>query len=1266
VVGNLLLTAGTGRSDGNIDALIGVLKIGEGGNGTGNGPNTATGTFEYDAGTVDATQIILGHSVNTTKAGIGNGTLNLKGGTLTVGASGIQIAVKDSGSPVTPVGALNLTGGTATVGADITAGGGTSSFLLDGASLDLQGHNLGGTTLIGTLTLASGTLQNLGQLNNGANLVKSAGSGTNRLVLSGTNSFTGNIAVQNGTLTLGSATALPSGRSITLGNASASGTLDLGGFNASISSLTTAGSGLANTVGNSSTTGNSTLTFAGAGTNTFGGIIQDAVGAGTKTTALTVTSGTMSLTGANTYSGATNVTGGALILSGSGSLGNTAITMGTGTTFTASALGGTLNAGSTSTVSVGASLNLGVGSAFTMGDATAGGTFNLLQGTGFSGNALTVGAASGAAPVFTFDAGKVGGNNLADLLAAGGVMFINATGATISINQLGTALDNGTYNLITYGSKSGTGSFSFTGGATKINVGGGRAYTLNITATAEQLVVANVSTPTTAYWTGAQGSAWNTINGAGNLTNWATDATGVVDTNQVPGATTDVFFTTSGAANFVTTLGQDFSVNSLNFTGTATPAASNGITIGGNTLTIGAGGVTVAGGSAAHLIQSNVVLGASQTWTINNSAASPLTVSGSVTGSASLTKSGSGLLILSGASNAWTGSTTITGGGAIEAAALNALPTSTSLTLGDATSSGSFTLNGFDQSLAGLSGGTFGGNQVVNGSATAVTLSINNGVDCTYVGNLGGAGTNENNFALAKSGAGNLTLNGNSTYTGGTTINAGTLQGTTNSIHGAVANNGTLVFDQAFDGVFGNDLTGLGGVVKQGSGGVALTGTNNYFGGTTILAGVLAVGSDANLGNGNPANPNIGITIDGGTLRTVFGFATQRSITLGTNNGTMQIDADQVVDAQGVISGPGSLTVTGGGTLQMSGTNSYAGSTTVINGSTLSVGDDGHFGAVPLTPAPANVVLDNGTLLGRASFTISANRGVALGTGGGTFNVSSGNSMAVAGVVSDVNSQSGALTKSGAGTLELRGANTYSNGTTVNAGTLLATNNTGSATGSGAVNVNANATLGGTGTITGTVNLNAGSTITGGVSAADTTKTGNISLGATNWAGGGTYVWKFNNGVNGTAGSSNGWDLISFTSLSILADGSNTPAGKITIKITGLESNLPYSSAPPVDTNGGPQNSYAYQIGRLNGPGAINGFDAGKFVLDVSNFTPVDNGGPKGFWTLGMESGGSGLDLFYATPTPEPTALAVVGLAAFLLGRRPSRKKGPEEPDLRD
>ena len=95
--------------------------------------------------------------------------------------------------------------------------------------------------------------------------------------------------------------------------------------------------------------------------------------------------------------------------------------------------------------------------------------------------------------------------------------------------------------------------------------------------------------------------------------------------------------------------------------------------------------------------------------------------------------------------------------------------------------------------------------------------------------------------SLVKDGAATLTLAGASRYTGGTTVNAGTLKGSTVSLQGDILNNSALVFDQSFDGSHIGELSGSGTLTKQGTGRVALTGQNSAGGGTVINGGTLAV-----------------------------------------------------------------------------------------------------------------------------------------------------------------------------------------------------------------------------------------------------------------------------------------------------------------------------------------------------------------------------------------------------------------------------------------
>ena len=104
----------------------------------------------------------------------------------------------------------------------------------------------------------------------------------------------------------------------------------------------------------------------------------------------------------------------------------------------------------------------------------------------------------------------------------------------------------------------------------------------------------------------------------------------------------------------------------------------------------------------------------------------------------------------------------------------------------------------------------------------------------TYAGTMSGSG------APAKvNGAGTLTLGGTNTYTGGTTVSGGILQGDTTSLQGNILNNAAVIFDQASAGTYAGNMSGSGALTKDGAGTLILTGTNTYSGGTTVSGGTL-------------------------------------------------------------------------------------------------------------------------------------------------------------------------------------------------------------------------------------------------------------------------------------------------------------------------------------------------------------------------------------------------------------------------------------------
>lgn len=259
-------TASVDFTAGSVDARFGTLLIAQlATNNTGN----IAGTFAFDAGAVDVNTLVIAESTSGGTQGIATGTFTMLGGTLTVNTAA-TIAKKASAGTV-PRGTLDLGGGTATFAVDLVGGnGGNSTLNLYGGTLDMGGHAIGPVGgLITTVNFASGTLANVGQINNGAALSKS-GAGT--LALAGTNTYTGNTTISGGTLKLNAGATIAS-PVIVVGPGAVLDVADVGTF-ALASGQTIKGSGqvlgaLTVGVGSILAPGSSPGTLAQTGTQTW-------------------------------------------------------------------------------------------------------------------------------------------------------------------------------------------------------------------------------------------------------------------------------------------------------------------------------------------------------------------------------------------------------------------------------------------------------------------------------------------------------------------------------------------------------------------------------------------------------------------------------------------------------------------------------------------------------------------------------------------------------------------------------------------------------------------------------------------------------------------------------------------------------------------------------------------------------------------------------------------------------------------------------------
>ncbi|WP_080196023.1 fibronectin-binding autotransporter adhesin ShdA [Salmonella enterica] len=480
------------------------------------------------------------------------------------------------------------------------------------------------------------------------------------------------------------------------------------------------------------------------------------------------------------------------------------------------------------------------------------------------------------------------------------------------------------------------------------------------------------------------------------------------------------------------------------------------------------------------------------------------TLDNNVTGGGQIVKSGSDELIVTG-DNTYSGGTTISGGtltadnadslgtGAVanngvlqvgEGELKNTLSGTGSLVK---TGTGELTLSG-DNTYSG-------GTTITGGTLTADHADSLGSGDIDNSGVLQvGEGELKNTLSgtgsLVKIGTGELTLNGDNDYSGGTTIDDGVLiADNADSLGtGAIDNSGVL---QVGEGELENTLSGSGLLVKTGTGELTLSGDNNtYFGDTTIAGGTLIAANVNALGSGNIDNSGTLMldangafelanvtTHSGATTALAAGSTLDAGQFTQEDGSTLSIDLgaatdDAVITADSVALG-GTLNVTGIGSVTDSWTPEAYTYTLIGSDSAITSDFD------DLTIAGMNREdVDFLTIDGKvdeadnthydltASLSWYADRDNATTDAHGTFTLSDPDgSFNVAATLTDVDDtldpgsrwDGKSLTKEGAGTLILSGDNDYSGGTTINEGTLVAASTT--ALGTGLVDNNATLVL---------------------------------------------------------------------------------------------------------------------------------------------------------------------------------------------------------------
>ncbi|TBJ92228.1 autotransporter-associated beta strand repeat-containing protein [Salmonella enterica] len=980
---------------------------------------------------VDANSGWNGQSLTKTGAGtlILNAENTYTGGTLISDGTLVASNVEALGTgDITDNAVLELnTGGdfdNAISGSGQVVKSGDETLTLSGSNTYTGGTIISGGTLVATNVEALGTgdvTDNATlELNTGGDFDNAIGgtgsvvkSGDKTLTLSGANSYTGGTTISGGTLVASNVEALGSG------DVTDNATLELN-----------TGGDFANNIGGTGSvvkSGDKTLTLSGTnsytgGTTISGGTLVannvEALGTGDVTNNATlelntggdfdnaisgsgqvVKSGdkTLTLSGANSYSGATTISGGTLIATHVNALG-------------------------TGAIDNRASLLLDASGQFTVTDLTTESGGNTEIGAGSTLQATTLTQKSDSTLTINLN-----GNTVDPVIHAASQVSL---AGTLDITGVGDVLDSdpaSTDDLDTF---------------TLI------ASDKTIAGDFEKLTVAGMDADLADFIT-----VDGRIDDTGKQYELTTALTWYADRDD---AVTDAH----GTFNLTNADGS-FAVNTVleNVDATLDPASATGwdgtslIKQGAGTLILNAentytGGTTISGGT---LVATNVdALGSGD---VTDDATLELNTGGTfdnaIGGSGNVVKSGADTLTLSG-SNSYTGGTTISGG-TLVASNVEALGT------GDVTNN--------------------------------ATLELNTGGD--FINNIGGTGRVE------KSGDDTLTLSGSNTYTGGTLINGGTLVASNVEALGTgdVTDNATLALNTG--GTFDNAISGSGQVVKSGDETLTLSGTNSYTGGTTISGGTLVATNVEALGSGDVTDDatlelNTGGTFDnaisgsgqvvksgdkmltlsgansysGGTLISDGTLVASNVEALGTgdvtNNATLALNTGG--DFTNNISGSGQVVKSGDDTLTLSGANSYTGGTTisggtlvatnvdalgtgdVTNSSTLELNTGGTFdnaisgsgqvvksGDETLTLSGSNTYT-GGTLI--SGGTLVATNVDALGTGDVTDNATL--ELNTGGTFDNVISGSGQVVKSGDDTLTLSGANSYTGGTLISGGTLVA------------------------------------------------------------------------------------------------------------------------------------------------------------------------------------------------------------------------------------
>lgn len=1233
--------------------------------GTGtSGVTLGSGAFGLTSGTLTlagdntfagSTSVASGYTLTLRHAnalGATGGTNSVSAGGTTEVAGGVTINSGESigiaGDGVSSFGALR-----AGTGGGTWAGGVT----LNGAG---AGPRLGATagntlTITGSIANGSGTSFNV-----------SGQSGTGVVILNPTtsNSYTGTSGIIRGILRLGKNDALPTGTTLdvdSINNVTDAASFDMAGFNQTVAALQDSATNNVNgKVTNSVASTTSTLTVNQASSTDFGGIIEN----GSGSIVLTKSgAGNLTLSGANTYTGGTNIkngsiiigggndrlaTGGSVVLGDAGTSGK--LVLGDSTTARNQTLAGLTTTGlGGSVVGAHATTNSVLTLSFTSGTNTYAGT---LGGAGTNENKLAL-TKSGAGTLKLTGANTYSGPTT---LTQGTLQIgVDPVGA-ITSSAIGTGtltFNGGTLSSDSSTARSIGNAVTFTGNAVLGDATNNGKLTfsnnMDLGAAARTITVSSAVQLDGSFTNSAAtsgliklGTGTLTINGAntsfGNTAGFTIGNGTVVAANTASMGNVGQIVTLSSASGFGTLdLATDTTANAyvLNFGSVAGAGgtvlvnrATSGAAIthtmgvatlgnakvnaqaGGNVtsgtptleftginLSAGAGGdgATTFNPTTANILISGSISrsGSSANSLVLDGSSSGNLISGIISGPQTLTKSNTSTWELSNA-NTFAGNTKVTGG---------TLKLTNSLAIQSSAfdTSGAGTLD-----ISTINNPTFGGltsatSYALPSNVTSLTLNPSSGATQTYSGNLSRTGGGSG-LTLTKTGAGTQILSGTNSYTGLTTVNGGELRVTSAGAIGGT--NVTVTTGQlALDGgvtVSGKSLTTSGSGTNFFGGLQSVSGTNTWDGSVTLGADLSRLGARKN------ATLVVSGVIDDGS--NTYGMVVRNENVGNNNNG---------------VGNSNTVTV-------LSGVNTYGGNTQLIHGVTKLDGGDNRL--------PVGTVLQFGSATTNAKFDMNGRNqelaGLAvtststdsnrdwnaneLTNSSATLSTLTVNTVADQTFGGTLTNNVGlitgkiALVKSGSAKLTLTSTNTFTDGTSIDNGTLALGHATDTLRDDGAVNVNGGELALGTNTDTvGAVTLTSGS-ITGtgagkltGTGSNFDVRSGTISakLGGTvglNKTTGGTVTITSDNSIGGYTGATNvssGKLVVNgniSTSSLITVDSGATLAGSGTVGKTVINGTLAVGNSPgtmnftdTLELNGATE----MEIDGLAGAGVTGGHD---------------------------------------------------------------------------